>query len=216
MDSKKGFKILPNFSDFAQRCAALAALAALFAAGSAVAAGDIEKGSVLAETCKGCHAVDTYNNVYPTYHVPRIGGQSAEYLAAALTLYRNGDRPHATMQAQAAAYSDEDIQDIAAYLAAVAPPVTTKEPVGSAPESAQVCASCHGATGIGEIASYPYLAGQHEDYLKHALELYKGGKRKGVNATVMQAQLMSLTDDDIRAIARFYSKQQGLTTLPMD
>jgi cytochrome c553 len=35
---------------------------------------------------------------------------------AALQEYRSGERPHATMHAQAASLSDEDIEDIAAYL----------------------------------------------------------------------------------------------------
>lgn len=183
--------------------------------GAAFAAeGDIERGRVLADTCKGCHAVDTYTNVYPTYHVPRIGGQSAEYLVEALAMYRNGDRQHATMAAQAASYSDQDIQDIAAYLASVVPPLSAGEAKGDAPAAAAVCASCHGAAGIGAIAAYPYLAGQHQDYLEQALTQYRNGERKGANATVMQAQLMTLSDEDLEAIAAFYAEQEGLQSLP--
>lgn len=192
------------------------AVIGVFAAGSAAAEGNIEEGRVLADTCKGCHAVDTYNNVYPTYHVPRIGGQSADYLVAALTLYRDGDRAHVTMQAQASSYSDQDIQNISAYLASVVPPLTAGEPVGTAPAAAQVCASCHGATGIGQIATYPYLAGQHQDYLEESMAQYKRGTRKGINATVMQAQLLMLTPEDVRAIAKFYADQVGLQSLPLN
>ena len=96
------------------RCA-IGALA-LLAAGSAFAAGDATAGRVKANTCMGCHGIPGYNNAYPTYRVPRIGGQSPEYLAAALKEYRAGERPHKTMQAQAASLSDQDIADIAAYI----------------------------------------------------------------------------------------------------
>jgi len=48
--------------------------------------------------------------------VPKIGGQSAEYLAQALHEYQRGNRKHPTMRAQAESFSDQDIADIAAFL----------------------------------------------------------------------------------------------------
>ena len=57
-----------------------------------------------------------YTNVYPSYHVPKLGGQHPEYIVAALKAYKSGDRPHSTMHAQAASLSDQDMADIAAYL----------------------------------------------------------------------------------------------------
>lgn len=96
--------------------AALAIVSALSAA-SASAAGDAEAGMEKANTCMGCHGIPGYNNVYPTYRVPMISGQPPEYLEAALKAYRSGERPHPTMHAQAAGMSDQDIADIAAYLA---------------------------------------------------------------------------------------------------
>jgi cytochrome c553 len=97
------------------RCAvaALALLAALPAM-----AGDPVAGRTKANTCMGCHGIPGYTNAYPTYRVPKLGGQPPEYLAAALKAYKSGERPHKTMQAQAASLSDRDIDDIAAYLAA--------------------------------------------------------------------------------------------------
>lgn len=189
------------------------AVLGLIGAGT-VFAGDVERGRVLADTCKGCHAVENYNNVYPTYHVPRIGGQSEEYLVGALTLYRDGNRSHATMKAQASSYTDQDIRDIAAYLAGVVPPLTKAAVKGEAPEAAAVCASCHGAAGVGDIVSYPYLAGQHQDYLEQALSQYQNGTRKGPNAPVMQAQLMMVSEDELKEIAAFYAQQDGLQSLP--
>jgi cytochrome c553 len=78
--------------------------------------GNPANGKQLTYTCQGCHGVTGYKNAYPSYHVPRIVGQSSQYLASALNEYREGKRKHATMQAQAQSFSAQDIADIAAYL----------------------------------------------------------------------------------------------------
>lgn len=83
--------------------------------------GDTETGRLLTYTCQGCHGIEGYKNVYPTYHVPRIGGQSALYLTNALAEYKRGTRKHPTMQAQAQSFSDQDIADIAAFLSELKP-----------------------------------------------------------------------------------------------
>lgn len=83
------------------------------------AAGDVEQGKVKAYTCTGCHGIPGYKNVYPTYKVPKIGGQNYEYLVIALKAYRDGLRDHKTMDLQSQALSDEDIEDIAAYFASL-------------------------------------------------------------------------------------------------
>src|SRR5687767_12523929 len=100
--------------------AAPAAAAAVPApAAPAAVVGNAQAGRTLAYTCQGCHGVEGYKNAYPSFHVPRIGGQSAEYLAQALTEYKKGNRKHPTMQAQAQSFSDQDIADISAYLSSV-------------------------------------------------------------------------------------------------
>ncbi len=78
-------------------------------------AGDAEAGKYKAETCLGCHGVPSYTNVYPSYHVPKLGGQHAEYIVAALKGYQTGERSHSTMQAHAAGLSEADMADIGAY-----------------------------------------------------------------------------------------------------
>lgn len=95
---------------------ALALAAAALGMSSVVqASGDPDRGADLANTCLGCHGIPGYNNVYPTYRVPKIGGQNAEYVVSALKAYRSGDREHPTMRAQAIPMTDQDIADIAAY-----------------------------------------------------------------------------------------------------
>ena len=74
-------------------------------------------GRIKAEGCLGCHGIEGYRNAYPSYRVPKLGGQSETYLVAALKSYRSGDREHPTMRAQGATLSDKDIADIAAYFA---------------------------------------------------------------------------------------------------
>ena len=87
--------------------------------GGTHAAGDAERGKAITSTCLGCHGLSSYTNVYPTYHVPKLGGQHPDYIVAALKAYKNGERKHATMHAQAYSLSDQDMADIAAYLSAV-------------------------------------------------------------------------------------------------
>lgn len=84
-------------------------------AGSVHAEGDPMAGKNKAETCMGCHGVAGYDNAYPHYSVPKLGGQHAEYIVTALKEYKSGKRWHPTMQSQAASLSDEDMADIAAY-----------------------------------------------------------------------------------------------------
>ncbi|HEV7270447.1 c-type cytochrome [Pseudoxanthomonas sp.] len=81
--------------------------------------GNADTGRTLTYTCQGCHGIVGYKNAYPSFKVPKIGGQSADYLANALTEYRTGNRKHPTMQAQAQSFSDQDIADIAAFLSTV-------------------------------------------------------------------------------------------------
>jgi cytochrome c553 len=96
--------------------AAPATAAAAPAAAPAAAVGNAQTGRQLTYTCQGCHGVTGYKNAYPNYHVPKIVGQSPEYLTKALSEYKSGARKHPTMQAQAQSFSDQDIADIAAFL----------------------------------------------------------------------------------------------------
>jgi cytochrome c553 len=87
----------------------------LAVSGVAHAQGDPVAGERKAETCMGCHGVEGYRNGFPSYHVPKLGGQHAAYIVSALQAYASGARSHDTMQAQARGLSEQDMQDIAAY-----------------------------------------------------------------------------------------------------
>jgi len=95
----------------------IAAVACAFAI-PAHAAGDAAAGKQKVYQCMGCHGIPGWKTAFPeVYHVPKLGGQHAAYLVAALKQYKSGDRDHATMRSIAATLSEQDMQDIAAYYA---------------------------------------------------------------------------------------------------
>ena len=169
--------------------------------------GDPSAGKNKFATCTGCHAIPGYTNAYPNYHVPRLGGQHPDYIAAALKAYQTGDRSHPTMHANAFSLSEQDIRDIAAYLAGFAStapvqPVRGDATAGKAKSAA--CAACHGPDGNGNIPLYPRLAGQYEDYLRKALQDYQAGTRKN---PIMKGMVATLSERDMADLAAFFASQ---------
>jgi cytochrome c553 len=107
-----------------KRIAILAAVvAASFAPAAALAqaapaVGDAAKGAQKVAMCQGCHGILGWRTAFPeVYRVPKIAGQNAPYIVAALKEYKAGNRGHPTMKAIAASLSDADMADIAAYYA---------------------------------------------------------------------------------------------------
>lgn len=193
----------------APRSAILAFFCAILAA-PAYADGNADRGEALAYTCLGCHGIEGYRNAYPSYRVPKLGGQKAAYLVAAINGYRDGTREHPTMRAHAASLDDTEIADIAAYLATIGN--TTVEAGGTENASfelATTCVACHGQNGISVSPAWPSLAGQHEEYLVAALNQYRDGTRK---EAVMSQMAAPLSDDDVQLLARYYSRLKGLET----
>jgi cytochrome c553 len=178
-------------------------IAALAAPGLASAA-DAARGAKLAYTCHGCHGSPNYKNAYPIYSVPKLGGQHTAYMMAALKAYAAQDRPHPTMHAQAVTMKDQDMQDIAAYLSGQELK-TTGRAVGAMPKAGQTCVACHGNDGVGIMPEYPNLAGQHADYIEQALKAYRAGQRKN---PIMSGMGAPLKDEDIKALAQYYSSQR--------
>ena len=68
------------------------------------------------------------------------------------------------------------------------------------------CAACHGADFNKPIdPSYPKLAGQHADYLTHALSAYKrgGDKPNGRSNPIMAGQVQPLSNQDMADIGAY-------------
>jgi cytochrome c553 len=74
----------------------------------------------------------------------------------------------------------------------------------------EACAACHGPEGNKPITpETPRLGGQEYGYLVQALNDYRKGARDN---PVMSAMAKPLTEKEIRELAAYFSRQQGLTT----
>ena len=179
---------------------------------TAAAKGDPEAGNIMLNSCGGCHGIPGYKNVYPTFNVPKLGGQNAPYLSSALRDYKSGSRVHGTMQLQAESLSIQDVEDIVAGISTfqLSTADSTAGPVESGPEKLPLCQTCHGADGIGIEETYPVLAGQYKSYLEHALNSYRDGSRKN---PIMSGFAASLSDREIEELASWYSSLDGLNVL---
>ena len=178
--------------------------------------------------CFGCHNIKGYQASFPeVYKVPMIAGQNAKYIAAALTAYKNGDRKHPTMRSIAQSLSEQDITDIAAFYSNLgkderqaAPEKQSREPDSQVAGLIQKanCASCHGANFSKPIdPSYPKLAGQHSDYLFHALVAYKtqDSPAVGRNNGIMGAIAKQFSNAELKAIANYVGSLDGeVATIP--
>jgi cytochrome c553 len=178
--------------------------------------------------CFGCHGIVGYQSTFPeVYKVPKIAGQSAAYIAAALKAYQAGDRKHPTMRGIATSLTDQDITDIAAFYEKQGK--EEMKPLGDKPSrepDAQVaallnkaaCASCHGANFSKPIApNYPKIAGQHADYLFVALKAYKTENNPAIgrNNGVMGAIAKQFSNAELKALAKYVgSLDSELETRP--
>jgi len=175
--------------------------------------GDAARGAVIGQTCAGCHGIPGYYNAQPAYQVPMLGGQNADYVEVALQGYRRGTRGHATMQAQASSLSDQDIADVAAYFESFKSEPERPRTLASAATidagraKAATCSACHGAEGVAAAPQWPNLAGQHETYLRVALERYKTGGRVDM---VMNPLIAQLDEQTIEELAAFFASRPHL------
>lgn len=209
---------------------ALLASLALFVASAPAAwaqdkTGDIAAGQKKNAMCIGCHGIAGYQASFPEVHkVPKIAGQNAKYLVAALKAYQKGERKHPSMRGIAETLSEQDMLDLAAYYAGEGGTRTDvpEAPAKPAPEKIagklQICASCHGANFNKPIdGSYPKLAGQHPDYLYVALKAYQTEKNAliGRGNAIMAAQAKPLSHAELKAMAEYIGSLPGdLRTVP--
>jgi cytochrome c553 len=102
--------------------AGLTSATAALAQAPAAPAGDPNAGREKTAMCAGCHGIDGWRTAYPeVYTVPRLGGQSANYIVSALQAYKSGARNHPSMKAIAASLTDKDIADLAAFYSSNTP-----------------------------------------------------------------------------------------------
>ena len=101
----------------------------------------------------------------------------------------------------------------AASLVVSLPALAGGDPVnGAALAKKYNCASCHGVDYKTPIdPGYPKLAGQHADYLAHALAMYKRGNKgiSGRNNPIMAGMAQPMSDRDMVDIAAYMESLPG-------
>jgi cytochrome c553 len=193
--------------------AALAAPAISFAAQEAKAPAkpDLAKGEAkYTAVCASCHGADGNSGVPAN---PKLAAQHPEYLVKQLQEFKSGKRASAVMAGFAGTLSDEDMKNIAAWLAAQkAKPGFAKDKDlvalgeriyrgGIADRQIAACAGCHSPNGAGIPAQYPRLSGQHADYTDAQLKAFRDGPRK--NSVQMAQVAAKMNDREIKAVADY-------------
>ena len=216
-------KLLTTMFAFAVACVTVSAQAQKIT-------GNAENGSKKVAMCVGCHGIIGYQASFPEIHkVPMIAGQSATYIASALTAYKGGDRKHPTMRAIADTLSEQDIADLSAYYSQLgvqegdAPSAAAKQPSERVQalisrDKDNACTKCHGVNfntpNDGTVAK---LAGQHADYLYVALKSYKTDKNQQIGRSngVMSGQAKKFSNAELKELASYISSLPGeLKTVP--
>jgi cytochrome c553 len=190
----------PAFSNAAQEAQAVAP-----------AKPDPAKGEAkFATVCVTCHAADGNSTITAN---PKLAQQHPEYLVKQLQEFKSGKRNNAVMSGFASTLSDDDMKNIAYWVAAnKAKPGFAKDKElvalgeriyrgGIADRQIPACAGCHGPTGAGIPAQYPRLSGQHADYTATQLVAFRDGVRK--NSPQMAQVAAKLNDREIKAVADY-------------
>ena len=165
-----------------------AALAALSLSAHAQAVKpDLGKGAAsFGQVCAACHAADG-NSVITAN--PKLAGQHPEYLVKQLTEFKSGKRANAVMSGMAATLSDDDMRNVAFWLA-------SQKPANGAAKDKELV-----ALGEWQPAQYPRLAGQHAEYTSNQLKTFRSGERK--NSAQMTGIAAYLTDKEIAAVSDY-------------
>ncbi|MBH9575808.1 c-type cytochrome [Inhella proteolytica] len=203
----------------------LSALAIAFVALAALPAHaqDAAAGAKKIAMCIGCHGIPEYRASFPeVYRVPKISGQNAGYIVAALQAYAKGDRKHPTMRGIAGSLTEQDMKDIGAFYEQQGKGEPAPATVAAAPEAIaaklQACTACHGANFSKTLdGNHPKLAGQHADFLYVALRSYQaeGKATWGRGNAIMQGQIKELKPAELKQIAAYLASLPGeLKTVP--
>jgi cytochrome c553 len=201
-------------------------------AGPTLHAADLDKGKEINGTCAACHGDNGQGGKKGEY--PRIAGQRPAYIENQLKSFRARTRVNIPMfpYTQEREMSDEDIKDIAAYLATIELPA--KMPTYTGQEDAltkllmaekvmiipraegnlengealyqKLCAACHAKSGKGR-GMFPMLVGQYTNYLKRQVDLYLKGDRPH-DEEGLEGRLNALKASDIQDILAYLTSIQ--------
>lgn len=172
---------------------------------------DLVKGAAsYAAVCAACHGADG-NSGTPAY--PKLAQQHPEYLVKQLQEFKSDKRSNPIMKGFASMLSDEDMKNIAYWLAAQKAKtgfasdkelVTLGERIyrgGIADRQVPACAGCHSPNGAGIPSQYPRLSGQHAEYAATQLTAFRDGVRK--NNVPMTQVSAKMNDREIKAVADY-------------
>ncbi len=187
------------------------ALTAQAAEPAKVAKPDLAKGEAsYTAVCAACHGADG-NSGSPAN--PKLAQQHPEYTAKQLQEFKSGKRANAIMSGMAAALSEDDMKNIAAWLASKKAKtgfakdkelVTLGERIyrgGIADRQVPACAGCHAPNGAGIPSQYPRLSGQHAEYTVAQLTAFRDGVRK--NNAQMTGVSAKMNDREIKAVSDY-------------
>lgn len=173
--------------------------------------GDIAKGKIAYETCRGCHKADASGR--PDAGYPQLAGQHASVLIKQMLDTRSGRRENPRMHPfiEADSISVNDIPHVAAYLSSLSAPSNNRKGSGNHLARGQIlyaadCVDCHGAKGEGAAGKfYPKVTGQHYPYLYRESIDIRDGFRHNSNAEMVKV-LKPYSDEDIEAISDYMSR----------
>lgn len=175
-------------------------------------AGDPQRGQRLATACVSCHAAEAPPLGDPPVHAPLLRHQRVSAIFYGLQDYKSGQRADPVMRAIAATLDEQEMRDLAVYLAGNPAPIPKPSLGGMHDQVASICAFCHGETGLGELDGYPVLTGQYLDYLDKALAAYRNGSRLNPTMSVIARKF---TAQQAHELAAYYASYPGLeSTLP--
>src|SRR6266850_6993959 len=172
----------------------------------AARAADVAAGKDKAELCIGCHGE---NGISQMENLPSLAAQPDQFIQWQLVYFRAGARKNEQMQPIVAQLNNEDIRNLGAYFASLAPPKNPKpdddpdlSKKGAQAAAGRRCASCHTDSYAGTKA-VSRVAGQREDYLLKALHDYKSGVRSGGGMAAMAEVAYPLSEEEITALAHY-------------
>lgn len=171
---------------------------------------DLAKGEASFAVCGACHGPDG-NSVLPVN--PKLAQQHPQYLVKQLQEFKAGKRANPIMMGMAAGLSDDDMKNIAFWVASkAATPGEAKEKDllamgeriyrgGIVDRQVPACAGCHSPNGAGIPAQYPRLSGQHAEYTVAQLTAFRDGIRQ--NSQQMSGVAGKMNDREIKAVADY-------------
>src|SRR5438445_12251465 len=142
------------------------ALAVSVMAGTSARAADVAAGKEKAELCVGCHGD---NGISQMENIPSLAAQPDQFIQWQLVYFRAGTRKHEQMQPIVEQLSNEDIRNLGAYFAQLAPPKAPSDDnpdmskKGAQAAAGRRCASCHTDSYAGTKA-VARVAGQRQEY----------------------------------------------------